>query len=228
MKLFYTNDETDRKIKDIRQKIHLSMNGIVSEQMTKQGIKYKKNYGVSVPRLIEIAKTYTHDHNLAQQLFSLKIRETMILAALLEPVNKLTPDAAKVWINEIDQSEIMELSSMYLFSKLPYSNVLCIECILSDSLWQQITGFTTGARIVDLFSDNEIFTLIKRAVELSETSEFLLFKSISLFLSRLCRKNKEIALLISEKTGNFPNSKYEGQLFIVRALKQEIIFLNLI
>ena len=88
MKFLLTNPKIDQQIAEIKRKIRLSMNGITSESMESGGIVYKKNFGVAIPRLREIAREYNPDHDLAQRLWMLKIRETMILATLLEEPEK--------------------------------------------------------------------------------------------------------------------------------------------
>ena len=63
MKYTLVNPKLDALIIEIRRKIRLSMNGIVSEQMVQNGIRYKKNYGVSIPRIKEIAAGYSPSHD---------------------------------------------------------------------------------------------------------------------------------------------------------------------
>lgn len=228
MDLFLTNDDIEGKIKDIKQKLLLSMNGIVSDTMTNSGILYKKNYGVSIPRILEISKSYVPDSQLSQILWAMQIRETMMLSVLIEPAKTFKPDLAKKRISEIHQLDLAEFASMYLFSKLSYSSGLCIYCVSGNDLWQQITGFLTAARIVDTLDENEIKSIVDRALELSFTSELQLCKSIAVCLSRLCRKNKDSATYIYSKIENLKMSAITGQQFIFETVKQEITFLNLI
>ncbi|HRZ96126.1 MAG TPA: DNA alkylation repair protein [Paludibacter sp.] len=226
MELFLSNDNIERQIKDIKQNIVLSMNGIVSEQMNKSGIFYKKNYGVSIPRILEISKLYKPDHNIAERLWAMRIRETMMLALLIEPIENFAYRLAKKRIGEIEQLDLAEFSSMYFFSKLPYSNELCLECVFSDHVWTQITGFMIGARIKDILNEKEIISLIDRAMDLSTTTEYQLHKSISTCLSRLCRIDKHIAQIISVKIKNFKTAESAGQQYIHETVTQEINFLN--
>lgn len=58
MKYYIANPDLDLQITEIRRKIRLSMNGIISDQMSQNGIFYKKNYGVDIPRIKEITKSY--------------------------------------------------------------------------------------------------------------------------------------------------------------------------
>ena len=64
--------ETTKKIK---QSLRLSMNGIVSTHQRRQGLDYKINFGVEVPRLKTIAQEYPQDRELAEALWQENIRE---------------------------------------------------------------------------------------------------------------------------------------------------------
>ena len=228
MKFYLSNPELDAQIAQIRRVIRLSMNGIVSDQMTNSGIKYKKNYGVSIPRIKEIAKSYTPNHDLAQRLWSLQIRETMIMATLLDPIDKFTPEIAHEWVTGFNQIEIIEQSCMNLFSKLPFATTLALEWIRSENSWVKITGYILAARTVDRFNENEIIEIVGLIVENSENAEFHEYKSMSLSLSRFCRKSKEMATYILKQIEPFSDSLSIGRQFIFTEVKQEILFLDIL
>jgi 3-methyladenine DNA glycosylase AlkD len=226
MKYILVNPKLDALIVQIRRKIRLSMNGIVSDQMTQNGIHYKKNYGVSIPRIKEMAAGYPPGHDLAQRLWNLQIRETMIMATVLEPVDSFTPQMAQEWVRSFDQIEIIEQACMNLFCKLPYSNTLCLDWIHSDSVWVQVTGFLLAARIVGGLTQIEIDNLIRKAVEISETNNYHLYRAVALCLSRFCRKDNETATYILKEITAVSNPLSTGQQYILNEVKQEILFLN--
>ena len=228
MKFSFVTPESDKQISEILQKLRLSMNGIVSEQMILNGIEYKKNYGVSIPRLKEIAALYSPNHNLAQQLWNLEIRETMILALILEPVEKFTAENAIEWVQSFNQTEIVEQACMILFCKLPYANSLCKEWINSDKLWFQITGYILAARIFNNFNPIDIHEIMRASFLASNTTEFHLYKAVALCLSRLCRKDTETANYILTEINPFEKTSNPGQKYIFEEVKQEIIFLGLL
>ena len=228
MNYYISSPELDARIKEIRRKIRLSMNGIVSEQMIQGGIIYKKNFGVSIPRIKEIALTYTPDHNLAQRLWDLKIRETMIMATLLEPIDKFSMESAAKWVKDINQIEIAEQTTMNLFCKLPYADKIASEWVQSNQIWMQISGFILAARIVISLNADEISIIIEKGISLSTSDNFHLYKAIALCFARLCRKNKEVASSILKEIEEFSNSSLISQQFILKEVKQEILFLDLL
>lgn len=228
MKFYISNTELDAQIAEIRLTIRLSMNGIVSDQMTNNGIKYKKNYGVSIPRIKEIAKKYTPNHDLAQRLWSLQIRETMILATLLEPADKFSTELALQWAESFNQIEIIEQTCMNLFSKLTFATTLATDLIQMENLWKQITGYTLAARSFDKFNASETTEIVRKAIQSSDTDELHLYKSIALCLSRLCRKDTQVATYILKELNSFSNGSSIGQRYIFNEVKQEVLFLDIL
>lgn len=227
MKFFIENKEIDDTVREIRKKIRLSMNGEVSASMTQRGLKYKRNFGVNIPRIKEISQNYSPNHDLASRLWALKIRETMILATLLQPLKKFSKKDAEEWMEAVDQTELAEQISMNLFSKLPFATELALDLINSDKMWNQIVGFMVIARVWKTISEEELLQILNRSVELSPKDELHLYKSISLALSRLCRKDEYFSKLILEKISGFDGSDLVSQKFIFSEIKNEVDFMNI-
>ena len=228
MKYYISNPVLDAQINEIRQKIRLSMNGIVSDQMIQSGIIYKNNYGVSITRLREIASMYQQNHELAQQLWNLQIRESMILATLIEPVDKYSYKLANQWTEDFNQIEIIEQICMNLLSKVSFANKLCVEWIYSEKMMIQVAGFHLATRIYEKLSQEEIENIIQKALKSAENKEFHLYKAIANCLSRFCRKDKITANFILNGTSKFTDLTAIGEQFILNAVKQEIFFLKIL
>lgn len=223
---YISNPILDAQLSEIRLKIRLSMNGEVTEQMKSAGIEYTKNYGVTIPVIRDIATLYTPDADLANRLWMLGIRETMILSTLLYPPEKLTIENAQKYVLELDKMELVEQISMNLLHKLPYTNSLCIWCVNSPELWVRITGLMLSVRIYAKLNQQEVKTIIDKAFEFSKTNEYYLYKAIALSLSRICRINNETAQIILEKMNNEFDSNNTGQQYISSELKAEIELLT--
>ena len=93
-----TPEELHQQIKDIIAQFRLFMNGMVSQSMREKGLDYKLNFGIEYPRIKEIAARYTPSHELAQALWKENIRESNIMAGLLQPVDTFYPEIAEIWI----------------------------------------------------------------------------------------------------------------------------------
>jgi len=223
MKLSYSNSNLDKKIAEIKSLIKLSMNGVIADQMKENGIKYRQNFGVSIPRLKEIAQAYEPDVDLASRLWFLDIRETRILAGLLQPVTKFEKSTALEWIDQFDQPEIIEQTCMNLLSKLPYSKELSFECIASLSDKMQVTGFTLIARNYTHYTTEEVVTITNRIPDVSLTDNYQLCKAVGLCLSRLVRNNTGQKELIENLLQKLNNNTEEVQI-IKQLVEQELIF----
>ena len=226
MKYTLANPTLDTQIVEIKRKIRLSMNGIVSGQMVQNGIIYKKNFGVSIPRIKEIASFYTPNHDLAQRLWDLQIRETMILATLLEPKESFNVQFAREMVGSFHQIEIVEQASMNLFSKVNQSVALSKEWVQSYNEWIQITGYMVAARIYDLLSKKDIDFMTHEAIKVSGTDNFHLYKAVGLCLSRFCRKDTDTSAYILKEIKALSQTTSIGQRYISNEVKQEILFLN--
>ena len=136
--------ETIRKIKT---ELRLSMNGIASSYMRDNGMKYKLNFGVELPRLRDIATGYPANHELAQALWKEDIRECKLLAAMLQPTDTFYSDIAEIWVESLPNIEIAQHTAQNLFCRLPYASQKAYEWIASDKEMFQICGYLILARL---------------------------------------------------------------------------------
>ena len=216
--------ELNKQIAQIRRNIVLSMNGEVSIQMRRNGIVYERNYGVDIPRLKQIAAKYSPNHELAQALWQLKIRESMILASLLEPIEEFTMEDACNWLKDFSHTEIIEQVSQNLLSKLTFAESLCLDWANSKDTKAQTTAFFVAARIYNKLTTTTIKILIDRAVELSDTESHTLSRSIAVCLGRFCRIDNEILTYVETALKNI--KKTELSKSIEEEVRQEITFLR--
>jgi len=214
----------DKQIEDIKQKIYLAMNGIVSEKMTQYGFFYKQNFGVSIPQLRNIAAQYNKNQDLAKRLWLLNIRETMIIATMIADESKLSAEDLRHWLSECSNMELIEQICMNLLARSSFSNQLAISLAQSENAHEKMAGFLLSARIYKQFSEKEIEELVSIGIENSSDTDYYLYKSISLSFSRLSRKSREVANYILKSIDSFEKSKSSSQQFILKELKEEIAF----
>lgn len=136
------------QLKDIKTQLRLSMNGAASQSMREKGLAYHLNFGVELPRIKAIASGYAKDHALAQALWKEDIRECKILAGLLQPVETFLPEIADIWVDDIHNIEMAELTSMNLFQHLPYAPSKSFQWIADEREYPQVCGYHTLARLL--------------------------------------------------------------------------------
>jgi hypothetical protein len=105
-------------VKSIKKELRLAMNGVVSTLQRRQGLNYKINFGVEIPRLKNIAAGFTKDKELAITLWQDNIRECKMLAIYLLPEEDYT-SLAEEWISTTPFTEIADQLAMNILCKLP-------------------------------------------------------------------------------------------------------------
>lgn len=135
-------------IRQIKQELRLAMNGVASTFMRENGVNYKLNFGVELPRLREIATRFPADHALAQALWKENIRECKILAGLLQPIEPFLPEIADIWVEDMRQPEIAQLTVMNLFARLPYASEKAFQWMADDREMFRLCGFLLTARLL--------------------------------------------------------------------------------
>lgn len=141
-------DNINDTIRQIKQELRLAMNGVASTYMRENGVDYKLNFGVELPRLREIAIRFPADHNLAQALWKENIRECKILAGLLQPVDTFFPEIADIWVESMRQPEIAQLTVMNLFARLPYASDKAFRWMADEREMFRLCGFLLVARLL--------------------------------------------------------------------------------
>jgi 3-methyladenine DNA glycosylase AlkD len=137
----------DDRIKDIRKRCRMTMNGIVSAGMRRRGLDYKLNFGLSVPQIRNLSKRYQPEAELAEMLWREDIRELKILATLLYPVDEFSRDRAADWVSEIPNQEIREQVCANLFQDLPYAGPIALEWADSSETEIATTGYWLLVRL---------------------------------------------------------------------------------
>ena len=135
-------------LKEIKSKLRLYMNGMISQSMRDKGMDYKLNFGIEYPRIKEIAAEYEPNHDLAQALWKENIRECKIMAGLLQPVDSFYQDIAEIWIEDIHCPELAEYTVMNLFQHLPYASEVIFPWMADEREYFQVCGFLLTARLI--------------------------------------------------------------------------------
>ncbi len=203
--------DLQEQLKDIKTQFRLAMNGAVSKSMRDKGLDYKLNFGIELPRLKQIASRYPKNHQLAQALWKENIRESKILAGMLQPVESFIPELADIWMEDMRYPEIAELTCMNLFQYLPYVSQKVFEWIADDRPYFQACGYLALARlfskgmILNERAENEYFDQVTTALQSSasfpqRTAYTSLLKYVG--IGKECGKKALKSLSVLKNSGN--------------------------
>ena len=130
-------------------------------------ILQREDFGVELPRIKMIAEGYEKNHDLAQALWKENIRECKIMAAMLQPIDTFYPEIADIWVEDIQNIEIAELTCMNLFQHLPYAPAKSLHWIADEQEYVQTCGFKIQCylllnnKVIKLWSSPSPYHLIQ-------------------------------------------------------------------
>lgn len=224
MQFSYFDELTERQYAEILKKIKLRMNGVTAYKMKEMGMIYEKNLGVSVVHIREIAAGYKPSQNLAARLWKNNQRETRILAFILSEPEKTTLETAIRMASEAKQTELAETGAMFLYSKIPAVYDFCVSCINTNISATKMAGFHTATRVYLKLNTEQGKNLIQYALQHALTKDYHVAKSAGLYLSRMCRIDKNTAENIYNELNKLREGKNTHLKIIKDMTKQEIQF----
>ena len=212
------------QIKAIKAQFRLFMNGAVSQSMREKGLNYKLNFGIELPRLKEIAAGYEKNHDLAQALWKEDIRECMILAGMLQPIDSFYPEIADIWIENMPSQEMAELTCMNLFQHLPYVPAKTFEWIASEEEYPQICGYLTVARLLSQKGDmteRASGQLLDQAVAATLSGSYAVRNAAMLAIRKFMQHSEQNAFVVCRLVESMKDSPKEAEQLLYNMVKQE-------
>jgi 3-methyladenine DNA glycosylase AlkD len=134
-------------VSKIIEKLRSLSNPKAIEGMAKYGITPKKTYGVSIPDLRKINKEIGTNHALALRLWEMDLRETRILASMIDDPKMVTKEQMEKWAKDFDYWEICDQCCMNLFEKTEFAYQKAIEWSSRDGEFVKRAGFVLMARL---------------------------------------------------------------------------------
>ncbi|MBQ6038789.1 MAG: DNA alkylation repair protein [Bacteroidaceae bacterium] len=200
------------QIREIKQQLRSLMNGAASASMREKGLNYKVNFGVELPRLKQLAAGYEKNHQLAGELWKEDIRESKILAAMLQPVESFYPEIADIWVDDIRTMEIAELTVMNLFQHLEYAPQLSFQWISSETEFRQVCGYLLIARLLSKKGDMDERTeneFLDQAVTAFLSGSYNVRTAVLRALTKYATYEEEHAFRLCRKTEDLKDSTTE-------------------
>lgn len=123
------DQQVKETLREIRTRLRLAMNGVVSTSMREKGMNYKLNFGVSFPEVCKIASAFQSDVELAEAMWKEDVRELKMMAPMLYPVDYFTHERAEVWVSEIPYLEIAEVAVRSLYAKMKEADEVAVHLL---------------------------------------------------------------------------------------------------
>lgn len=140
-----------KDINEIKQSFRQLMDGAVSQSMRQKGMEYRLNWGVTLPRLRQMADEISEDcgsrYDLAIALWKEDVRECKILATMLMPPDEILPEVVDIWMEQTPTVEIAEQAAFNLYQHLPYAADKAFQWLASPDDLPQICGYHVLSRL---------------------------------------------------------------------------------
>ena len=141
------NEDTHSKLMAIKQSFRLFMDGTTSRSMAQKGGGYKINWGVPFHELRKMAAPYVPNYELAIELWKENIRECKIMATLIMPPERMSPELADVWTEQPLQQEMAEMLAFNLLQHVDFAPALAYQWMAGDRMDRQICAYQLLARL---------------------------------------------------------------------------------
>jgi 3-methyladenine DNA glycosylase AlkD len=163
--------------------------------MARFGINPKNTYGVSIPKIREMAKEAGRDHQLACELWNSGIHEARILACMVDDPEMVTEKQVEDWARDFDSWDVCDQCCSNLFDKTEFAHEKAVEFSRRKEEFVKRTGFVLMAALAvhDKKASNEEFVkflpIIKR--EAGDERNFVR-KALNWALRQIGKRNKNL------------------------------------
>ncbi|MFN8257764.1 MAG: DNA alkylation repair protein [Bacteroidales bacterium] len=121
-------------------------NGNSSRLMSKMGLNYKKNSGVSIPEIDKLAQNYRKNNQLAVFLLNQDEREVKLLAMRLFDYDLQPETFLEDVLNSINNAEMAEQAAMHYFVNLSDFNKIAQKLISHGNEYCRLSAYLAIAR----------------------------------------------------------------------------------
>jgi hypothetical protein len=141
------DNEIVEKVKEIKREFRAMMDGATAQSMREKGLKYKLNWGATLPRLRQLADEIGKNYDLAIALWKEDVRECKILATMIMPPDKVLPEVIDIWMEQTTSLEIAEQAAFNLYQHLPFAADKAFMWLSSPDVLPQICGYHILSRL---------------------------------------------------------------------------------
>ena len=176
------------------------------EGMARFGISPNQTFGIRIPILRKMAREIGRDHELAQALWSHDIRETRILASMIDEPTQVTLDQMDSWTQSFDYWEICDQCCMNLFEKTEFAYQKALEWSRDAREFVKRAGFVMMARLAvsDKKAGDAVFEAFLPLIKQGAVDERkMVKKAVSWALRQIGKRNlglNRLAIEAAEET----------------------------
>ena len=213
------------RLNEILEKLKSLSNPTAIEGMAKFGITPKKTYGVSIPVLRKMAKEIGKDHKLALQLWDIDIRETRILASMIDEPDLVTEEQMEKWVRDFDCWEVCDQVCQNLFTYTKFAYKKAVEWSKRDEEFIKRAGFALMAWLAfkDKGADDVKFEKFLSVIKKESTDDRnYVKKAVNWALRQIGKRNLNLNKKVIEVTKEIQKINSKTAKWIARDAIREL------
>jgi 3-methyladenine DNA glycosylase AlkD len=113
--------------------------------MSRFGINIENAYGVSIPVIRSMAKSYKRNHALAAELWNTGIHEARLLAVFVDDPKQVTEEQMEAWVKNFNSWDVCDQVCGNLFIKTPAAYQKAVEWTYRSEEFVKRAGFSMMA-----------------------------------------------------------------------------------
>jgi len=135
--------------------------------MARFGIRARKVFGVSKPKLDELAKKIGKNHQLGMELWRTGIHDARLLGVLISEPEKIEAKQMDLWVRDFDNWDVCDGTCCHLFVFAPPAWKKAFEWTRRKSEFEKRAGFALGAFLAvhDKRAADAIYIKFLKAIE---------------------------------------------------------------
>jgi 3-methyladenine DNA glycosylase AlkD len=134
-------------MQDIMRELESYSDNKSLEHMARYGMDPSRGLGVRIPRLRDMGKRLGKNRDLAFELWAKGMRETMVLASLVDIPKQVTEEQMDAWVTDLYDWESCDQLIMNLFGRSPLAVKKALEWSRRDEEYVKRAGYVIMARL---------------------------------------------------------------------------------
>jgi 3-methyladenine DNA glycosylase AlkD len=166
--------------------------------MARYGITVTNAWGVSAPKVRQLARELGRDHALAIQLWRSAVHDARVLATLVDDPTKVTVRQMESWAKDFDSWAVCDAACCCLFDRTPYAWDKAVEWTTRPQEYVKRAGFVLMAALAvhDKKTPDERFeSFLPLIVEHSTDDRNFVRKAVNWALRQIGKRSRRLNAL---------------------------------
>lgn len=141
--------ENFNQMQTVKRRLFAMRNGVIADALRKGGSKYRIIFGLNLPQLVDIAREFGPDPQLARALWdNSTTRESRLLAPMLMEPTATPRDAAIGMARQIDDIETADIFCHRFLRRHPQAVEMLDELLADDAPMTRYVGLRLAFNLV--------------------------------------------------------------------------------